>query len=165
MIKTYVIEEKDGLLIEHLPGALLNYQNGKKTARQLSKLLPATFHVVDVVMEETEKVAFWTKEGSVFTPTIVLTDWSYTDRHIRATCSVELLDDNQYQKFFRRMSALKVPSTVNEATEYITYYLKEVKKADGFSLVDGVIEYADSANVHIEQFGTFSETAQKIIQV
>lgn len=165
MIKTYVIEENSNLLIEHLPGDLLNYQNGKKTARQLSKLLPATFHLVDVDIEENEKVASWTKEGTVFTPTIVLTNWTYTERHIRATCSVELLDDNQYQKFFRRMSALKVPSTVNEVTEMITYYLKEVKKSDGFSLVDGVINYSDSGNVTIEQFGTFTEKAQKIIQV
>jgi hypothetical protein len=91
-------------------------------------------------------------------------NWAYVERHIRATCSVDLLDDNQYQKFFMRMKALKVPSTVNNDTEMITYYLKEVNKADGFSLVDGVINYADSENVTIEQFGTFTETAQKIIQ-
>jgi hypothetical protein len=91
-------------------------------------------------------------------------NWAYVDRNIRATCSVDLLDNNQYQKFFRRMTALKVPSTVNDVTEMITYYLKEVKKSDGFSLVDGVINYADSENVTIEQFGTFTETAQKIIQ-
>ena len=92
-------------------------------------------------------------------------EWAYVDRHIRATCSVDLLDDNQYQKFFMRMKALKVPSTVNDVTEMITYYLKEVKKSDGFSLVEGVINYADSENVTIEQFGTFTETAQKIIQI
>ena len=91
--------------------------------------------------------------------------WVYVDRHIRATCSVDLLDDNQYQKFFRRMTALKVPLTVNDSTEIVSYYLKEVKKADGFSLVDGVINYVDSGNVTIEQFGTFEETAQKIIQI
>ena len=92
-------------------------------------------------------------------------EWAYVDRHIRATCSVDLLDDNQYQKFFRRLTALEVPSTVNDVTEMITYYLKEVRKSDGFSLVDGVIEYIDSDNVTIEQFGTFTETAQKIIQI
>lgn len=92
-------------------------------------------------------------------------NWAYVDRHIRATCSVDLLDDNQYQEFFRRMTALKVPSTVNDSTEIVSYYLKEVKKADGFSLVDGVINYVDSGNVTIEQFGTFEETAQKIIQI
>ena len=92
-------------------------------------------------------------------------EWAYVDRHIRATCSVDLLDDNQYQKFFMRMKALKVPSTVNDVTEMITYYLEEVKKSDGFSLVEGVINYADSENVTIEQFGTFTETAQKIIQI
>jgi hypothetical protein len=92
-------------------------------------------------------------------------NWAYVDRHIRATCSVELLDDNQYQKFFRRMTTLKVPSTVNDVTEMITYYLKEVRESDGFSLVEGVINYSDSENVTIEQFGTFEETAQKIIQI
>lgn len=92
-------------------------------------------------------------------------NWAYVERHIRATCSVDLLDDNQYQKFFRRMTALKVPSTVNNDTEMITYYLKEVKKSDGFSLVEGVINYSDSGNVTIEQFGTFTETEQKIIQI
>ena len=91
-------------------------------------------------------------------------NWEYIDRHIRISCAIDLLSEAKYQAFFERLLALKVPYTVEEITEVDTYYLKELRKSDGFSIVNEVIETKDN-NLTVEQFGTFTETAQKIIQV